>query len=960
MAGALKEAVDRLEASFGGRPNRPVARIVCEDEGTVSFTIMKDDGGTSRISVCYADVSSYPNSTVWFAADNNEPMEAFQSLSENQFQDHAPLERVVTELLNVYGMHVELPNAPLSCKQPVLQAGSDDDVMGVEDESEDDDEYQGMEQDSADGDEDEAADEDEDDEEEREMMISCGTRQGRWERWEERCKAMEATTSKGAGLSFEQASAKKQQIFEPREAFMMLSKELLHILRQQSFDMFVDSVGDDVYSWSVELGSFDPKSNLYKDMQEIQRRHQYSFVKLVLKFKRSLHPFYPPSVEVVRPHLKGCIAAAVASHPMLKLSNWDPWQPIEDLIRNLKLFLQAVAEVDIDHPMNDISRFPVSSYRPVDVQLARLNTLSGLDMASVGEPRIQELQMSCSHDQARLEALASESNKKRTRETQPKDPKTVWARGTGYGSGDRSNQDPVWDARASEAAQRARDEELRALLESLASHISYDLELRDAMQLDGLSCSSSDTGCPPPEPKCSAQLGTLVEDSQHQVVAPDATECLSALASSCLMAFLVQELKAASFTDMCSRVAFYLGLLRICKIMVLHEEAAKLLWQSPMPDGSSVANMVLAIVDSAKHYTRVTKAIYEKEVEEQRQTTATLAACQVASASVPVKSSIPTPQQETLQEMQGGLQLAALVQEVAGLLLERQATGCDQDEEGCSGSRPSISSDREYCELLQPMQVEYMPDLKAVNHSYAHFASVESVQPKARMSRLAKEIAGLQQLLPLNECSSVFVRVDEENVTLWRTLITGPEDTPYSCGCFIFDFYFPPNYPSVPPQVTLKTTGGGRVRFNPNLYTNGKVCLSLLGTWEGAKGEGWNPTASSALQVLLSIQSLILVPQPYFNEPGFERQYNSEEGKKQSRSYNQDITEATLRYAMIDLLQHPPKELEGVIKGHFRLRRQAILDTTEAWERAASEWNQSHASNLTKLRQQLSTLLSQL
>ena len=82
-------------------------------------------------------------------------------------------------------------------------------------------------------------------------------------------------------------------------------------------------------------------------------------------------------------------------------------------------------------------------------------------------------------------------------------------------------------------------------------------------------------------------------------------------------------------------------------------------------------------------------------------------------------------------------------------------------------------------------------------------------------------MAGLQQLLPLNECSSVFVRADENNVTLWRAVITGPEDTPYSAGCFVFDLYFPPNYPSVPPQVQFKTTGGGRIRFNPNLYNNG-------------------------------------------------------------------------------------------------------------------------------------------
>ena len=82
----------------------------------------------------------------------------------------------------------------------------------------------------------------------------------------------------------------------------------------------------------------------------------------------------------------------------------------------------------------------------------------------------------------------------------------------------------------------------------------------------------------------------------------------------------------------------------------------------------------------------------------------------------------------------------------------------------------------------------------------------------------------------------------------------------------------------------------------------GKVCLSLLGTWEGGKGEGWNPAASTALQVLLSIQSLILVPDPFFNEPGFEQRHSGAEGKIQSREYNKKITEGTLRYAMIDLL----------------------------------------------------------
>jgi hypothetical protein len=44
-----------------------------------------------------------------------------------------------------------------------------------------------------------------------------------------------------------------------------------------------------------------------------------------------------------------------------------------------------------------------------------------------------------------------------------------------------------------------------------------------------------------------------------------------------------------------------------------------------------------------------------------------------------------------------------------------------------------------------------------------------------------------------------------------------------------------------------------------------KVCLSLLGTWTGP---GWISGQSTLLQVLISIQSLILCEEPYLNEPG--------------------------------------------------------------------------------------------
>lgn len=56
-------------------------------------------------------------------------------------------------------------------------------------------------------------------------------------------------------------------------------------------------------------------------------------------------------------------------------------------------------------------------------------------------------------------------------------------------------------------------------------------------------------------------------------------------------------------------------------------------------------------------------------------------------------------------------------------------------------------------------------------------------------------------------------------------LITGPADTPYANGCFEFDVYFPQDYPNSPPLVNLETTGGHSVRFNPNLYNDGKVSV---------------------------------------------------------------------------------------------------------------------------------------
>jgi ubiquitin-protein ligase len=188
------------------------------------------------------------------------------------------------------------------------------------------------------------------------------------------------------------------------------------------------------------------------------------------------------------------------------------------------------------------------------------------------------------------------------------------------------------------------------------------------------------------------------------------------------------------------------------------------------------------------------------------------------------------------------------------------------------------------------------------------------------MRRVLQEIQGLSKSLPINKESSIFLKYDEENVGIFRFLITGPKDTPYQDGCFLFEMILNNDYPNTPPSVRFLTTGYGKVRFNPNLYACGKVCLSLLGTWSGHEGEKWNPKTSTLLQVLVSIQSLIFTDKPYFNEPGYENHMNSEAGKKANDDYNKAIKSHTQTWAIKNMMKNPPEDFKEIIIKHFKLK----------------------------------------
>ncbi|KAH8736806.1 ubiquitin-conjugating enzyme/RWD-like protein [Ilyonectria robusta] len=162
--------------------------------------------------------------------------------------------------------------------------------------------------------------------------------------------------------------------------------------------------------------------------------------------------------------------------------------------------------------------------------------------------------------------------------------------------------------------------------------------------------------------------------------------------------------------------------------------------------------------------------------------------------------------------------------------------------------------------------------------------------------RISKELSDIQKSSDL----SLAVACRDVDVRNVKALIMGPHETPYEFGFFEFAIRFHKEYPSKSPNVQCATTNGGRCRFNPNIYANGKVCLSILGTWRGERGEEWS-SAQGLESILLSIQSL-LSTNPYENEPGFE-DANEDSDKKAQKDYVQKIRHETLRISVIQRLE---------------------------------------------------------
>jgi ubiquitin-conjugating enzyme E2 Z len=172
---------------------------------------------------------------------------------------------------------------------------------------------------------------------------------------------------------------------------------------------------------------------------------------------------------------------------------------------------------------------------------------------------------------------------------------------------------------------------------------------------------------------------------------------------------------------------------------------------------------------------------------------------------------------------------------------------------------------------------------------------------KETINRLVKDV---KQIIknPLTENGIYYVHDDTEMLQGYA-MIVGPEDTPYFGGYFFFDISYPTDYPHSPPKIKY-CTNGDNIRFNPNLYKCGKVCVSLLNTW---RGDQW--TSCQTISTVLLTLCTLLCKNPLLNEPGVTSVHVD------IPKYNNIIEHANIKIAVCDIIKRKP----GVFLDFFEI-----------------------------------------
>jgi len=194
------------------------------------------------------------------------------------------------------------------------------------------------------------------------------------------------------------------------------------------------------------------------------------------------------------------------------------------------------------------------------------------------------------------------------------------------------------------------------------------------------------------------------------------------------------------------------------------------------------------------------------------------------------------------------------------------------------------------------------------------------------MKLLAKQLAEFEEEPVEGFC----VRADESNIFNWDAWIEGPADTYYAKGVFKLRIEFPHDFPLNPPTVRFISDF-----WHPNVYKDGKVCISILhppgpDDMSGEdESERWLPTRSIAT-IILSIISILSAPN--FSSPANIDASVELRNKPENYALRvKRLVEKSLREKPDDIkIPHPDTDpVERAIQVEKMKRKNAVIDSLD-------------------------------
>lgn len=174
--------------------------------------------------------------------------------------------------------------------------------------------------------------------------------------------------------------------------------------------------------------------------------------------------------------------------------------------------------------------------------------------------------------------------------------------------------------------------------------------------------------------------------------------------------------------------------------------------------------------------------------------------------------------------------------------------------------------------------------------------------------------------------AGIYYHPDDATMMKGTALLIGQKDTPYYGGYYFFSIEFPEDYPFGPIKVKTLTQDG-YTRFNPNMYLEGKVCLSILNTWHD--GPQWSGVQTLE-SVLLVIMSDVLNENPITNEPAYR---DHKKDHPDSVMYNRILWHANLHTAVCTMLKTTPawgKEFKDIMVEQFSKNYDGLVERAQA------------------------------